>query len=797
MRNALVVALVFFCLCVGFGQHFTIQGTVTNEDGKPLEDITIALEGFDTLVFTDDKGSFFLDSVPRGEHTLLVDWFSTDFISFDFILERDTIFTDPFIVKDKSVYLDEVVVTEKAPVRESIESLPALEINADEIRKEIGGSLIQSLEKIPGIKSINIGSSNAKPLIRGLGFNQVAVVENGIKHEGQEWGADHGLEIDQYNVDRLEIIKGPTSFLYGSDALGGIINIESNRVPPENSFGGNIDITGKTNNLHAGGSLNLFGRKEKWFFDLRSTAASYADYRVPADTVHIYSYAVGLDKHFVRNTAGSQLDNSLYFGYSDARIKSILSVSRNFNKSGFFANAHGIAPINVDKTVYDASNRDVLLPYQQVTHTKVSHHTDLHFKNHHIFIDWGFQRNFRNEFSKYVAHGYMPPLFPEWLNIPSDLEREYDKNVGTINISDKVIIKKHSLRYGINQEFQQNKIDGWGFLIPAYKSYNAGGYVFDKYFINDHLTLLGALRYDFASLHIDSYHDWFESSIEKNGKSEKEKLQKVADFAKAFHNLSWSAGLIYTKNNWSLNANIGKSFRMPIAKELAANGVNYHYFRYEQGNNQLSPEQSYQLDLGIRWTKGKVKMNATPFVNYFSNYIFLNPTSEYDTYYGAGNQIFEYTQAKVFRTGFEWEAEYQAFQQLKIESGIEYLFGIQLSGAKIYYPLPFTPPGSGIFSIIYEPNIWEKSLTNSFIKLDLKIAVAQNEIVPPEKKTPGYNVWGLSVGTSVKTKNKSIDTSLNIYNLWNQKYLNHTSFYRLIELPEQGRNIVLSLKIPF
>lgn len=127
------------------------------------------------------------------------------------------------------------------------------------------------------------------------------------------------------------------------------------------------------------------------------------------------------------------------------------------------------------------------------------------------------------------------------------------------------------------------------------------------------------------------------------------------------------------------------------------NGINYHYFRYEKGNSQLSPEQSYQLDLGVNFSREKFKMSVTPFVNYFSNYIFLNPTADYDTYYGAGNQIFEYTQAKVFRTGFEVQASYAPLKQLKIESGIEYLYGVQLSGAKRYYPLPFTPPASGIF----------------------------------------------------------------------------------------------------
>ena len=98
---------------------------------------------------------------------------------------------------------------------------------------------------------------------------------------------------------------------------------------------------------------------------------------------------------------------------------------------------------------------------------------------------------------------------------------------------------------------------------------------------------------------------------------------------------------------------------MPIAKELASNGVNYHQFSYELGDPNLSPEITYQLDLGATWQKGKIYLDVNPFLNYFSNYIYLNPTPEYDYAYGAGNQIYEYTESKVFRYGGELKLDYQ------------------------------------------------------------------------------------------------------------------------------------------
>ncbi|NLJ17546.1 TonB-dependent receptor [Globicatella sulfidifaciens] len=799
MIKKIIVAtlLMTFFHLYSFSQDIELRGTVINEKGKPLEDIAVAIKYTNRISFTDREGYFIIDSIPKGEHTLIVNLYSQNKVSLELTLGKDTILSNPIVVKENIVELDEVVIVSKQPIGTPIESLPILEVNASDIRSEIGGSLIQTLEKNPGIKSVGIGSSNSKPLIRGLGFNQVAVIENGIKHEGQEWGADHGLEIDQYSINKLEIIKGPSSFLYGSDALGGVINVNSNTAPSKHTFGGNIDLVGKSNNLHFGGSLNVFGRKDKWFFNFRSTYMDYADYRVPSDTVYIYSYAVDLDKHFVRNTAGKEWSNSLHFGYINNKVKSIFSISNNFSKSGFFANAHGITPINIDETIYDASNRDILLPFQKVNHVKVSNQTNIYLKKHQLIFEIGAQNNFRTEYSKYVAHGYMPAVFPEDLDFSSDLEREYNKSTISFNATDKLMLKNHQLSYGVNASYENNKIGGWGFLIPKYNAYNFGIFVFDRFSINEHLKLLGALRYDFGHTQVESYYDWFESDVIEDGNTYKEKLQKAEDFSRSFNNLSWSIGMDYNINDWRFNVNLGKSFRMPIAKELAANGINYHYFRYEKGNNQLSPEQSYQLDLGVHFKKQKWNIGLTPFVNYFSNYIFLNPTSNYDTYYGAGNQIFEYTQAKVFRTGFELQGEFKPIQQLRFQTGLEYLYSIQLSGTKKYYPLPFSPPTSCIISVSYEPNLWERHLENTFFKINWKVATAQNRIVPPEKTTPAYNVLGISIGTSIKMKKNAIDLSLNVYNLLNQKYLNHTSFYRLIELPEQGRNFVLSIKIPF
>lgn len=791
--------LLLFCLVIVSktnAQSVQLSGSVFSNDKKPLEGTVITIYPSIFSTITDKNGHFYLNQIPKDSKKLTVS--HSGHVSYEMELSLDKnsnkipdIFLNPAIKT-----LKEVLITDRQGVRrKKEESLNIESVNSSFIQRNLGGSLMQSLQRIPGIKTISIGSGGSKPLIRGLSFNQVIVVENGIKHEGQQWGADHGLEIDQYAVNRVEIIKGPSSFMYGSDAIGGAINIKPVPFPIQHVLGGSVDFTGKSNNEQFGGSINLFGRNEKWFFDTRITAMDYGDYRVPTDTVYVYNYAVPLYKNHLRNTAGSELDLHTSAGYIADKFKSVLYFSNIYTKSGFFANAHGLEPRNVDKELHDKSSRDILMPYQEVTHTKISNATSFQLDNHQVELQLGFQKNFRREWSHYVNHGYMPPIYPDAMYVSQNLEREYNKQVFSMSLKDEFSLGNHQITAGINQEQQHNNINGWSFLIPAFNQLNAGLFAYDKIKLSELWLLHAAIRYDYGKIKMKQYNDWFPSEITENGVTHSEYLKRSEDLTRTFNSFNWSMGVNYNLQQLSLKANLGTSFRMPIAKELASNGVNYHYFRFEKGNPNLSPERSYQLDLGMEWQENKWSFQLSPFFNYFPNYIYLNPTSQHDIYYGAGNQVFEYEQSSVMRYGGELQTRYQFFKNLSGEILAEYLYSKQLSGNKKGYTLPFSPPASVLFNLTYNPEITK--LRDPYISIDYRYTAAQNQIVPPEKKTASSNIFNLAFGAKVKAGQQDFILSLQIQNLFDTKYLNHTSFYRLIELPEAGRNIILSMKIPF
>jgi len=796
MRKLYIVMWLMSISFATSAQSVSIRGIILDGHDRPIAGATIRLAKNNKITTTNDEGLFRFTNLGVKQDTLMFSHVS--FAPQLLALSLDTLQQALHIQLSPSLQqLDEVVVNDSYLERiRQEESLNVELVNDSFIRRNLGGSLMHSLEKMPGVSLIGIGAGQSKPLIRGLGFNRVVVIDKGIKHQGQQWGADHGLEIDQFALHQAEIIKGAASYMYGSDAIGGAINIQPKPAPEKYSLGGTVDIIGKTNNQLYGTSVNLYGRNRYWFFDTRVSHQAYGDYQVPTDTVYVYDFAVDLHEQKLRNTAGKETNLHFTVGYAQDNWQSALYLSNNFSKTGFFANAHGLEPRRVDRALHDRSSRDILHPYQNARHFKMTNRSTFYQGDHMLELDLGYQRNFRQEYNHYVNHGYMPAIYPEQMAIPSDLEREFEKDIYTLNFKDYITIAKHSLLWGINAEHQKNIINGWSFLIPSFNQTSWGAFVYDKYQWKPNLLFHTALRYDYGQIELFSYQDWFTSEVEEEGELIAQKVSRARDLSREFNSMVWSVGLNYRQTKLNFKANLGKSFRLPIAKELGANGVNYHYFSYERGNADLDPEQSYQADIGLSWQEKKWSVSVSPFFNYFSNYIYLNPTAEHDYLYGAGNQVFEYTQSRVVRYGAEVEVDWTIYRNISLEVLGEYLYAQQLSGDKKGYTLPFSPPPSVVLGLNWSPDTGEAA-QHTYFSLDYRYTLRQDNIVPPEKKTPAYQLLNIQAGTEILFQNEPIALNLQIQNLLNTKYMKHNSFYRLIELPEPGRNFILSIKIPF
>lgn len=792
----LIISLNTIFLTSSAQFKYVLDGMVVDENNQPLAGVVVQIMPGARNFQTNNNGRFSINNLSKGTYTVKVSFIGyqakTDTIS----INADKAYTVQLQLN--SLNLQEVIVTDNHfHIRRKEEPLNIEIVNADFLKQNLGGSIMKSLERLPGVSTIDIGSGHSKPVIRGMGFNRVVIVENGIKHEAQQWGSDHGLEIDQYAVENLEVIKGPASLLYGSDAIGGVIDMNNRRVPAENIIKGSIDLTGRTNNDLVGGSVSLTGRK-KWFYaGFRTTVLEYGDFKVPTDSIDIYSYRAPLYKNHLRNTAGNEHNLHFTFGMIKSEFQSRFFISNLNSKSGFFANAHGLEPRRVDTDLHDRSNRDIQYPYQNVNHLKIINSSNYTTDNYCIETNLGFQRNFRQEWSQYVPHGYMPPVFPDGMNFRPDLEREFEKHIYSFN-SKLSYRKNHQTLFslGVNSEYHNNRINGRGFIIPEFKQVNAGAFLYAKHSISERSIVQAGLRYDFGNISTSEYLDWFVSPVTENSDTTYLHLKRADVINRNFSNISWSAGYNLNLEKWSFKTNIGKSFRMPIAKELGANGVNYHQFSYEVGDSGLLPESSYQLDAGIEYNSDKFVAEITPFINYFNNYIYLNPTPGHDRLYGNGNQIFNYTQSDVFRYGFEIHSYCKLSKTLQLSFIGEYVYSEQLTGDKKGFSLPFSPPPSAIISAKYQRQQLH-FLNTPYVSVDYKLTATQDKIVPPEEITKGYQIVNLRAGSRVRLYNQKADVSLQLLNLFNNRYFNHTNYYRLINVPEPARSFVINISVPF
>ena len=688
----------------------------------------------------------------------------------------------------KSLLLPDVVVTESYQQRQAKKSALAVDlVDQDFLRKHFTGNFMQAMENIPGVQAMDIGSGFSKPMIRGMGFNRIAVLENGIKQEGQQWGADHGLELDAFNIGTVNVLKGPSSLLYGSDAMGGVIDITSPPVPSVDMLFGDVTLLGKSVNGTLGGSFMLGIKKSFWYAQVRYSEQHFGDYRIPTDTIVYLTQKMPVYGRKLKNTAGIERNIGFFAQYQRQRYKANYSVSNVYQKIGFFPGAHGIP--DVSRVEDDGDSRNMELPYSKVNHLKVTTLQQYAWEKLVLSGDFGFQNNHREEWSVFHTHYGSQPV-PE-----KDLDKELAFNLNTLSASVKVrFIGSSSWEHalGWDGQHQRNDISGYSFLLPEYYRSTTGLLWLTTYKPNNVISVSGGMRYDYGYIHISSHEDaYLADYLRKQGYDEEQvEHYKWNSHAvkKKFGDYSFSLGLVWTPSERHMvKANVGRSFRLPGANELAANGVHHGTFRHEQGDANLKSEQGWQMDASYNLRYNGFSISVFPFVSWFSNYIFLRPTGEWSVLPHAG-QIYRYTGAEALFAGTEATIDIHFLRSFNYRISGEYVYTYNCDE---HIPLSFSPPFS-----MRNTLTWQRKQV--MLYAEWQSIARQNRVDRNEDRTPGANLFHLGGSLNIPIRgNQAIEITLTARNIFNTRYYNHLSFYRKVEIPEPGRNFQLLIKIPF
>ena len=693
----------------------------------------------------------------------------------DVFLRNDTSFT--VFMTPTFVELAEVLVEEglsKTSGRKLTQDVER--INLSEGDKVEAATLAESLSKIAGVESYNTGVGIAKPIIRGFTATRISVYDQGIKQEGQQWGMDHGLEIDPFSAGRMEIVKGAGALQYGSDAFGGVVKLLPDPVPDDGVTGGLTGIY-KSNNNTLGSSVHLNYKSGKSFAGFRLSGQQFNDYRVPADEFTYNGFTLPITDNTLKNTAGNLLSARLNYGYIGEQFNLRLMGSYYDQNAGLYPGATGIP------RAYDVGNigdvSDIDLPNQSVKHYKLYGSFNVKIRNNWLTTDVGYQHNRRRENSNPHAHGF------EEIDENNTTALGLDLTTYSLNSGYSWVAGDINFVLGMNHEYQYNRRSGWEYLLPDFDTYNGGAFVMLRGDIGNRWSWSGGLRLDYGYHNSAQYlQPWFndlDSLVERS-----------PELQRNFFNYAASVGMSYIANeNWNLKWNFAKSFRIPVPAELVSNGVHHGTFRHEVGNPDLDAEEGYQLDLAAIFQRKAAYVKFTPFVNYFTNYIYLRPSGRFSPLPDAG-QLYIYSQTEALHSGAEFFAEVHPIERLHVSTALEYVYNLNL---ETNLPLPFTPPLSNLFVIEYE--LVNKKKLNWDVSAEYRATAAQNRVDRNEPSTPAYNLFNLKTGMDVALGGVNMKVSLGVLNLFDTAYLSHLSRYRILNLPEQGRNIVVGVNFNF
>jgi len=776
--------LLFFSTALqnqAFAQSLqNIAGKITDASNNPLPGVGISIHELARGTQSDASGNFSIGKLKPGKyhlHFVLLGYRAKEMdVWLDNADTQISITLEPASIELNNVTIEESML--KQSQREQSQALTVVDRSA--MLKNGNASLMRTLENVPGVSSISTGMGVSKPVIRGLSFNRVVVAENGIKQEGQQWGADHGLEIDQFSVERIEIIKGPASLLYGSDGLGGVLNIRPAPAPELNSTEAAVQTMYRSVNDFGGVSAMIATNRNNLFTRLRISAQNFADYRVPADSFIYNSYVLPIVNRRLKNTAGRENAVQWMLGTTKSWGVTSLTFSYFDQKSGFFSGAHGI-PRGYQLTD-DTLKRDIDLPYQYVRHAKIISNSSFLLGKSWLELDLGYQNNRRSEYSFPHLHGKGPQ--------PTGT-LELDFLLQTYSLNSRLHVPQGEKRrwvLGANATHQRNAIGGFNFLIPNFTGNQAGAFAFFKQ-DGKNLLLNAGLRFDYAQLNTErAFRAIYADSVTITGYE-----QASPQLERYFANFSGSTGLSwFPTNNLNIKYNIGSAYRIPTAPELTSNGVHHGTFRHELGDSTLNSERSLQNDLLIRYSNQHVELNFSPYINFFNDFIFLEPQAKFSPLPEAGI-LYQYNQADALHYGAELQGDVHFTEHLHVGVTAQYTRGWNL---ETQYYLPFMPPLQARVDAEYEWEKWGHFAKDVFFGAQIQLAAAQNEVARNEKATNGFALLNLSFGMDVNIGKNSIKLVGNIQNVFDTAYFAHLNRYRQLNLPEAGRNFMLTLLVP-
>ena len=757
LRLLLAVALGLSASAASAQSPSSLAGRVTDaETGDPLAGAAVAVPALSRGTAADADGRFSLPGLPAGPVRVVV-----SFVGYRSAVQ--TVQVDGPTALDVAlapsvVEAPDVTVTARARASDVLSTPQSVAVvDEHQLDRAAGATPFDALDEVAGVRLLRTGPGIAKPVIRGLTSQRVLVVHDGVRQEGQGWGDEHAPEIGAADVDRIEVVRGPLSLLYGSDALGGVV-----QTTPADLFAdpaplrGEASVSGATVSQQAEGTLALGGVAGGVGIEARGGVTRGGLVRTPD----------GL----IPNTA---LDTQTLSGRVGTRFgeRGRLSVEAGaFRQSlGLFEAEDGGALLP------DAADRfGIAMPRQSVAHDRGALRLDLPLGPERLEVLTAVQQNRRREFEE---HGEDEGEAGEG---QEGEDAALDLRLTTVTTDARLHHRPVGPVFGVvgaSGMVQRNETFGEETLIPAAITVNAAVYAAEQ-LVTGPLTVDAGLRLDVRTI-----------DVEENGALD------LRAQTRDYTALTGAVGAAYQlRPDLSVSANLGRAFRAPILQELFGNGVHEGTLRYERGDPALVPETSLALDGVVRYLTPHVYAEASAFANAIDNYIYPRATAEVDP--ESGFAVYDFVQADARLVGAE--------ARLDVHPHALHGLGVHLAGdltrgtnREADTPLPFVPPARLQTAVEYRADRLGPARDVEARFGPTFVAAQRRDALPDEVPTDAYTVWSASASASFPAGAAVLTPTLSVDNLTDAAYVDPLSRYRPFGVPAPGRSVRLALRATF
>ncbi len=729
--------LFLLALLLGFsiGAHAQnkVVGTIKDKQNKIVSGVTINIPELHKETISDENGTYSFINLPNGSFRIVFSFIGFATQSKEITINQKELKLD--VVLEETLHqMDEVIISTAFNKLQSQNVMKVEHQSMKSLSQKGTSTLIEGLATIPGVSQVSTGTSIGKPVIRGLSGNRVLVYSQGVRMENQQFGEEHGLGLNDAGIESVEVIKGPASLLYGSDAIGGVLYFNPEKFASPNTVDANFSQKVFSNTNGSNSSIGLKASSDNFKFLARGSYNTHADYKIP-------------EGDRVTNTRYNETDFKTALGYSNSKYTSTLRY--NFNKLDLGIPENGYA----DQT----STKITTFPKQAVFANILSFNNTVFFKNSKLDADLGYISNDRSEFeNSNIANLHMV------LNTLNYNVKYYLPKVG-----------KFESIVGTQGMHQTNTNSGDEYLIPDATTNDFGVFGTANYEWDKNVVQAG-IRFDNRDV----------TSTEHGILGTQGYFQAID---KKFQSFNSSLGFkTDLKKNLILRVNVASGFRAPNLAELTSNGVHEGSNRYEIGNVNLQNEQNFQTDLNIEYRNPHFELFINGFYNHINNYIFIAPNGTIINGFNAYN----YTQANANLYGGEAGIHFHPhpLDWLHITSSFESVTGKKQNGDY----LPLIPANKWNNSIKTEFKS-TKYLKDSFAVLNIEYTLPQNNPGQFETKTDDYTLINVGLGSKVTLRKTAFEVNLNGNNLLNKTYISHLSRLKPDGIPNIGRNIILGV----